>query len=175
MARRGRSEFIDDEDPLLTLALPLADATGRVNVAVATFLARQVDSGENLSPQAELLGMRGDELSNWAASQTPWPVEALERISDVVLDGALARQRAGQLQREADSLSINLASTYEEISLLHRLTQNLKLSKSDDDLGQLALEWLQEVVPAAGLAIQLAPTSGDKSLDHAAAAASRRC
>ena len=78
-------------------------------------------------------------------------------------------QRARDLQQEANSLSINLASTYEEISLLYRLTQNLKLSKSDEDLGRIALEWMKEVVPAAGLAIQLVPLPGaGKSLSHAA-------
>ena len=40
VARRGRPEFIDDEDPFLTLALPLTDAEGRETVAVATILTR---------------------------------------------------------------------------------------------------------------------------------------
>ena len=86
-----------------------------------------------------------------------------------MLDHARARDRLKSLQDEARSLSINLASTYEEISLLHRLTQNLKLSKSDEDLARVALEWMQEVVPAAGLAIQLAPVpNADKASIHAA-------
>ena len=93
---------------------------------------------------------------------------ALTRISNLVLEHAWARDRLKSLQDEARSLSINLASTYEEISLLHRLTQNLKLSKSDEDLAQVALEWMQEVVPAAGLAIQFAPApNADKSTIHA--------
>ena len=47
----------------------------------------------------------------------------------------------------------------EEISLLYRLTQNLKLSSNDEELAALALEWLSEVVPAESLAIQLTPSS----------------
>ena len=93
----------------------------------------------------------------------------LERLGNIVLDNIRANRRVGELQAEADDLSTNLASTYEEISLLYRLTQNLKISKSDADLGSVALEWLQEVVPAAGLAILLAPVPGaEKSLSHAA-------
>ncbi len=168
VARRGRPEFIDDEDPMLTLALPLAGTAGDSQVAVATFLTRQIEPDEDLSQQSQLLGMDSLEALAWARRQTPWTAEALLRIGELALDDARANQRVGKLQREADSLSINLASTYEEISLLYRLTQNLKLSKSDEDLGRVALEWMKEVVPAAGLVIQLVPVLGaEKSPGHA--------
>jgi putative nucleotidyltransferase with HDIG domain len=49
---------------------------------------------------------------------------------------------------------MHLSSSYEEISLLYRLTQNLRLSSTNQELGALALEWLAEVVPAEALAIQ---------------------
>jgi putative nucleotidyltransferase with HDIG domain len=154
VSRRGRPEFIDEEDPFLTLALPMKEADGTETVAVATFLTRRVAEEEDISRSAELLGMRPDEASAWARTQMPWTPEALKTISDLVLDGVWAKHRIEELQKEANSLSVNLASTYEEISLLYRLTQNLKLSESEDDLGRVALEWMQEVLPAAGLAIQ---------------------
>jgi putative nucleotidyltransferase with HDIG domain len=168
-ARRGTPEFLDEEDPLLTLALPLTDAQGNETLAVATFLTRPVTEDEDLTRAAEALGIPRREVLRWARSQRPWSVESLKRISDLVLDHARARDRLKALQAEAASLSINLAATYEEISLLHRLTRNLKISKSDEDLGWVALEWMQEVVPAAGLAILLAPAPHtDKSSIHAA-------
>lgn len=167
VARRGRPELIDEEDPLATLALPLTDTMGNSPVAVATFLTRDVEPGEDLAQQAELFGMDPEDVSTWARRQTPWPVDALIRVGDLVLDGTRANRRVQKLQREADSLSVNLASTYEEISLLYRLTQNLKLSKSDEDLGRVALEWMQEVVPASGLLIQLVPVvHAGKSASH---------
>ncbi|NUQ63669.1 MAG: HD domain-containing protein [Pirellulales bacterium] len=73
-------------------------------------------------------------------------------------------QRIRQLEAEAESLSVNLAATYEEISLLHRIAQNLKISKSDEELGRVALEWMQEVLPAQALAIQLVPVDEEESL-----------
>ncbi len=167
VARRGRPEFIDDDDPFVTLALPLGDAAETPNVAVATFVTRPVAADEDLSHQANRLDMRPEEGAAWARRQTPWAADALKRIGDIVLDNARAKQRVAELQEEASSLSVNLASTYEEISLLHRLTQNLKLSESDVELGRMALGWLQEVVPAAGLAIQLTPPA-DKSATEAA-------
>lgn len=166
-ARRGVPEFIEDEDLLLTLALPLSDASGNSAVAVATFITRPVERLEDIAIAAELLGMRPENVLDWARRQTPWTAEGLMRVGDLVLAGIGTSRRVEELQREADSLSTNLASTYEEISLLYRLTQNLKLSKSDEDLARVALEWMQEVVPAAGLVVQLAPGAGaDKSLSR---------
>jgi len=168
VARRGAPEFLDDEDPLLTLAVPLTDEDDYAVVAAAHFITRRIEPNEDLSRQAEMLGMRCDELTAWAALQTPWTADALMRIGSLALDDLRERLRSKQLQEEADALSTNLASTYEEISLLYRLTQNLKLSKSDEDLARVALEWIKEVVPASGLAIQLAPSPGaEKSVSRA--------
>jgi HD-GYP domain-containing protein (c-di-GMP phosphodiesterase class II) len=159
VVRLGQPEFIDDEDPFLTLALPLADSEGPSTVAVATFVTRQVNGDEDLSPQAKWLGIRPDEALRWACSQTPWTPESLKRISDLVLDNARVKDRVLALQEEASNLSVNLASTYEEISLLCRITQSLRLSESDESLSEVALEWLKDIVPANCLAIQLLPVS----------------
>jgi putative nucleotidyltransferase with HDIG domain len=153
VSRRGRPEFLEEEDPFLTLALPMSNDDGSERVAVATFLTRRVAADEDLTRPAKLLGMIPDKAAAWARSQTPWTSDALKRITSLVLDGICAKHRIEELQKEANSLSVNLATTYEEISLLYRLTQNLKLSKSEEELGEVALEWMQEVLPAAGLAI----------------------
>lgn len=157
VARSGQPEFIDDEDPFLTLALPLVEPDGTATVAVATFVTRNVGDNEDISQAARLLGIRPDEAMRWARTQEPWTPESLKRISDLVLDNARARDRVVALQQEASSLSLNLASTYEEISLLCRLTQNLKISESDESLSQVAIEWMKDILPASGLAIELLP------------------
>jgi HD-GYP domain-containing protein (c-di-GMP phosphodiesterase class II) len=157
VARLGQPEFIDDDDPFLTLALPLEDSEGSATIAVATFITRRVADSEDISRSARALGIRPDEALRWAKSQTPWTPESLKRISDLVLDNARAKDRVVALQQEASSLSVNLASTYEEISLLCRLTQNLRISESDENLSQVALQWMRDILPASGLAIQLLP------------------
>ena len=159
VARCGRARVLDDQDPFVVLAIPLDTKTGEPCVAIATFVARPVAPGEDLAAAAEVLGMSMPEVSAWAARQKPWPAESLRRMSDLVLDQLAANYRIEQLVDEAGTLSCHIAATYEEISLLHRLTQNLKISKSDEDLGRLALEWMEAVLPAKGLAIQLMPTA----------------
>ena len=74
-----------------------------------------------------------------------------------------ADRQVHELAIAVDELTDNLASTYEEISLLYRLTQNLSISSNDIQLGELALDWLKEVVPAEGFAIQYLPVDGADS------------
>jgi len=161
VARRGRPEFIDDEDPFLVLAVPLGDAGDNSVVAVATFVTRGVEADEDLSRAAGLLEMNAREASLWAARQVPRSPDTLQRTGELVLDRMRLQQRIGELEAETGSLSVHLSDTYEEISLLYRLTQNLKISQSDEQLARIALEWLNEVLPASALAIQLLPLSGD--------------
>jgi len=169
VARRGWPELIDDEDPFLALALPVTLSDGSVQVAVGTFVSRRVRPQEDLSRPAELLGMRPDEAGSWASRQDPWAAEPLRRMGELVVEQWGSVRRIKALEDEAESLSVHLAGTYEEISLLYRLTQNLKISESDEDLGRVALEWMQEVMPAAGWAIQLIPVAQEsESLNYQA-------
>lgn len=180
VARRGEVEFIDEASPFLVLAIPLGNAPHRNGarneadpqsplVAVATFLSRPIGDVENLSQAAQLLGFDVDDITAWARSQTPWEAKALQRAAGQLLERLADRRRIESLTRaaetdrrrieglieESQSLSENLSSTYEEISLLYRLTQNLKLSEGDQHLGQMALEWLAEAVPAEALVLLL--------------------
>jgi hypothetical protein len=167
VARRGRPEFLEDESPFVVLALPLLQADDRVDVAVGTFVTNPVLPDDDVSQAARLLGMEPEEAVDWASRQTPWSHETLERVSRLVTEQMAGNCRIEQLEKETRNLSVQLAATYEEISLLYRITQNLRISESDEGLGRVALEWLQEVIPAKGLAIQLLPVAEeDESLTH---------
>jgi HD-GYP domain-containing protein (c-di-GMP phosphodiesterase class II) len=154
--RRGRFEFIRDDDPLLFLAIPL-EFQGRRWVAVATVLVGSPAEHQALAVVEQWLGLETNEAAAWLDRQPRFTVDALERLADVSLTLLRSEERNQKVQAEADSLAAQIASTYEEITLLYRLTQNLKLSQSDEDLCRHALGWLREVIPAEGLAIRLAP------------------
>jgi hypothetical protein len=169
VARRGRPEFVEEESPLVLLALPLPVADGPPDVAVAAFVTRAVSPAEDIPAAARVLGIDPQEAARWASAQTPWAPESLERVGWLVMQQTVASHRIRELEKETRSLSDHLAASYEEISLLYRITQNLRLSHSDEDLGHLALEGLREVLPAEGLAIQLVPVAeADESLTHRA-------
>ncbi len=169
VAKRGRAELLDEVSPFLVLALPLPLYDGSVQVAVGTFVDRPIAVDEDFTEAAGMLGMAQAGLTQWAARQQPWHPDALLRMGELVLGQIASLGQIEKLRAEADHLSVQVSNTYEEISLLYRLTGNLRISKSDEDFGRIAVEWLEEVVPAKGLAIQLVPLKGsDKSLYHEA-------
>ncbi|MEX0714889.1 MAG: HD domain-containing phosphohydrolase [Pirellulales bacterium] len=158
VARRGRPEFIEDDDPWLALAIPLVGKLEECLVAVGCFVTRPAGT-DDLDRLAEASGMQPPQAQHWAARQTPLSADTLRRIAPLAAAKLAADQTIEQLGQEVEQLSVHLGTTYEEISLLYRLTQNLKLSSNDEELGQRALAWLAEVVPAEGLALQFIANS----------------
>jgi len=166
VVQRNRPTVMDESDPLVVLAIPVPTDEGDPLVAVATFVTREVSATEIPATAVDLLGLAGDLARAWIARQPVWPMRALERLADSVWEKWQSDQAQDALRKEVDNLSTNLASTYEEISLLYRLTQGLRISRREEDLGQMALEWLAEVLPAAGLALQLVPVAEPGSVTH---------
>jgi len=167
VAELGRPEILAYEDPLAVLAVPLVEAGDCVFVATAMFVVRPVLASEDLSGPAEALGLAAETAAAWSVRQIPWSADALLSTAALVVGHSREMGRLRQLEEESQSLSVHLAATYEEISLLYRLTQNLRISESDEELGRVALEWMEGVIPAEGLAIQYLPiTAEDESLTH---------
>jgi HD-GYP domain-containing protein (c-di-GMP phosphodiesterase class II) len=161
VAKRPAPQFLGDEDCVVLLALPLESDDRRGYVAVAPFVTRHVDGDEDLSGPARLLQLDEPSAARWISEQTPWPTVALERLGSAVLQRLATNCKVKQLEHEIDEVSLHLSSTYEEISLLYALTQNLRLSSSDEELGTLALNWLIQCLPAKGIAIQYLPVEDD--------------
>lgn len=166
VAQRGRPEIIEEEGPLAVLAVPLASQGDASWVAVGMVVTRAPIAGERLARAAELLGQPMAAAEAWIRQQSPTPVDAVLRLAEMFAAKFAAERQREQLKREVDSLALHLSTTYEEISLLYRLTQNLKITRRDEDLGRLALEWLCEVATAESLAIQLAPLPDASSMDE---------
>jgi putative nucleotidyltransferase with HDIG domain len=170
VARRRRPEFIGEQNGLLRLAVPLLCPDGGYKVAVGTFLTRALAGEEERRAAAEWLGLEPSQVLGWAAGQALWTSESLLRVAGVVGEQCAAGCQIEQLKRESQALSDNLSLMYEEISLLHRITQNLRISESDEELARLTLEWLQAALPAEGIAVQFAAVAAEegKSVDYPA-------
>ncbi|NLS95627.1 MAG: HD-GYP domain-containing protein [Planctomycetaceae bacterium] len=157
VARRGRPEIIQDEEPFAVLAVPLGALGSDGRVAVSTFVVRPVQRREDVVQAAQVLGMPAEAALEWAAKQVTWARPSLERVARMTLDHGRALCEVRKSEAEIESVSQNLANTYEEISLIYRITHNLRISRSDEELGRLALKWLADVVPARALALQMLP------------------
>ena len=152
-------QFILDEDSLLVLAIPLAVSTGEQFVATAAFVTRGVGEMEGLTGPANLLGLSEEKAALWMSRQQVWPPSALSRLALAVQAQVAADTRSKKLEKEVEKLSSNLATTYEEICLLHGVTQNLRISADDEHLCRLVLDWLLDCLPAQSIAVQLLPVA----------------
>lgn len=157
VAFRRQAEFIEEDHPLLMLALPIEVSPDCCLVGVATFTSRALTAEDELVRAAAMLRCDLEAARRWAARQTPIAAATLERLSELVLAKQVADGRIAGLESEIEKLSLHVSSTYEEVSLIYRLTQNLKISSTEDDLGNLALEWLVEIMPFEGLSLLLLP------------------
>lgn len=155
----GEPQFIADEDCVLLLAIPLKTETGVPVVATAAFATRGPSAGDDYRGAAELLGADPSKFAAWLNRQTAWSPDALLRLAHAAQGSIAADHRAARLQREVDKLSDNLASTYEEICLLHGVTQNLRISSGEEEICGLVVDWLLDCLPAQSTAIQLLPVA----------------
>jgi putative nucleotidyltransferase with HDIG domain len=161
VARRGKAEFIEEEFPLLMLAVAIPRQPTPL-VGVATFLSRGLESQEEMARAANLLGCDTETARQWSYRQTPLSADVLQRLGGLALDRLEAELRIQTLQEEVDKLSLHVATTYEEISLLFRLTQNLRIDAKEAELAKMVLEWLVEIMPFEGMALQWLPRPNSK-------------
>lgn len=160
VARRGAVEFIEEDFPLILLAVALPEPTPLVGLAA--FATRALETEREISLAARFLRCELDDAREWAHRQTPLSPAVLQRLATMALDRMAAERRIETLEAQAEQLSQHVAFTYEEISLLHRLTQNLRINAKEAELGKVALEWLGEIMPFEGLALQLLASTGEQ-------------
>jgi GAF domain-containing protein len=168
-AVHGREpQFISDEDSVLLLAVPLPVSQGRFAIATAAFVVRPVAAHEQLSGPSQLLGLDQNRALAWILRQTIWSPEAILRLAAAVQAQIQAEERSRQLQLEIEKLSNNLASTYEEICLLHGVTQNLRIKSDEEQLCGMVLRWLLDCLPTQSVAIQLLPVAKEGQITYRA-------
>ncbi len=157
VATNRRPEFIAENDGIVALALPLRLSIDKSFVATGLFATDSVK--QHLDSLTAMFDGDGEAANAWLDEQTIWNADILMRLAEAVVDKLHADVEVVRVQKEVDLISQNLASTYEEISLLYTITQNLRISRSDEELGQLAIEWLVDCVPASSFAIQYLPVA----------------
>jgi hypothetical protein len=161
-------EFLADEDTVVVLGIPLTVRQVGAVVATAAFVTRRLGEHERPGPAAVLLTADEGCAEQWIRSQPVWTVDSLRRLAVAVQARVVAESRTLQLEGEVETVSDNLASTYEEICLLHSLTQNLRLRSDDEQLCKLVLGCLLDCVPARSAAIQLLPVAKEGQITYKA-------
>ena len=161
-------QFILDEDSVAVIAIPLHLSTGDKVVATAAFVTRSVSEDESLQGPVQILGVSEEKTSLWMSRQPIWSHDALYRLAQAVQAHVQADERCKELEKEVEKLSDNLATTYEEICLLHGVTQNLRISADDEHLCRMVLDWLLDCLPAQSVAVQLLPVARSGEITYKA-------
>lgn len=161
-------QFLADEDSLLLLAIPLQLAPQLEVVATAPFVVRPVGPNEHLNGAATLLGLDPARAMTWILRQPVWSPDALLRLASTVQAQIQAEARCQELTREVEQLSSHLAATYEEICLLHGLTQRLRIDSDEEQLCGMVLQWLCDCLPVEGAAVQLLPVAKEGEITYKA-------
>jgi HD-GYP domain-containing protein (c-di-GMP phosphodiesterase class II) len=71
-------------------------------------------------------------------------------------------QAETKAEKQIEMVGTELAQTYEELVLLHKLSTNMKVTESDANFLQMACDFLTEIVFVEGIAILLEKTIDDK-------------
>ncbi|MFO0792107.1 MAG: HD-GYP domain-containing protein [Pirellulales bacterium] len=154
IARRGRPQLLDEVSPLTIYAVPLiGQQSDPTLLAVGVFLSERIDSETEIAAAAHEFGLNPKQVFHWAATQQPWSAQAIQEIAASITDKISLQQSSAQLKRQMADISSHLLMTFEEITLLHRLTEHLSISKSVVDICELSVNWLGDVIPAKCVAI----------------------
>jgi HD-GYP domain-containing protein (c-di-GMP phosphodiesterase class II) len=152
-------QFIADDDYVLVLAIPLQLPGGTSVAATAAFATRHLSAAESSQSLCDLLGVDDRRARQWLSRQTLWTPNSLLRLASAVQSQFAAERQAARCAREVEKLSDSLASTYEEICLLHGVTQNLRISRDEEELSNLIVRWVLDCLPTTSAAIQLLPVA----------------
>ena len=159
--KRQEASFIFGGDAVLSLAVPVPSDADTDTVATAWFVTREIDAGDSLDDASALLSMAMEETLEWARGQEVWSPRTLLRLAEAVGGKRKSEVTAKRNARDVEVVSENLAATFEEISLLHAVTRNLRISSTEGEIGQMATEWLSECIPAEGFVVQYLPTTDE--------------
>jgi HD-GYP domain-containing protein (c-di-GMP phosphodiesterase class II) len=114
-----------------------------------------VDLGE-LPPTDDREGELCYESAGEAANAK---TSCLREMLGVFADAFGAERRA---QEQIEKVSVELAQTYEELVLLHKLSTNMKVTESDANYLQMACDNLTDIVSVEGIAIFLEKVIDDE-------------
>ncbi|MCA9174495.1 MAG: HD-GYP domain-containing protein [Planctomycetales bacterium] len=101
--------------------------------------------------------LTGTFRSSKLDQENGWTLASLQRAAALACARELSEQARQKAESEVAEVSKNLASTYEEISLLHGLTRRLQLTNSQRELSELALEWLIDCLPTESIFLHYQP------------------
>lgn len=149
VATGGRVEVLEDHAPLMLLAVPLInEEIGRPQVAITVALTQANPCPESIESAAKVFGIDATQLAAWAADRRVWPTYAAVALAKALSEAEAAKQAVVSNKSQLSDVSSQLLATFEELNLLHQLTEGLSLGRSEQHLLEQAIKWMSEIVPS---------------------------
>ena len=111
--------------------------------------------GEDVMRVCSRLGIDGIWLNQQAEELPIYGDEAIQRQSRLLLGMIRDQVRLAGLEGELDSLSGQLANTYEELSLIYQLSSGMKINRRAGDFFKQACLDVMEVMGVRGMGVVL--------------------
>ena len=155
IAGAASSEHVDTYSDVVTVSLGSRDYVG---VAIVPESVRPVPV--DVLAEAHIYGWTEDDLANWWSRNSGRSADDVRRLLKLASRVIEAESLGDERDREIAELAEQVDSTFDEISLLHFLAQNLQVSRDTVDLATLCLTRLRESLGCEGAAIWIAGESG---------------
>lgn len=143
-----KPQLLYENAGVVAIGIPVRAFQSERWLAIGIFVCERLVNPEALRHTAQALGLSTESTRRWIETQPLWTSDALLRMGSIWLAKWQADMKAQRAVAEVEKVAENLVSTYEEITLLYGLTQNLRISNSDEDTGRFALSNLAECLPA---------------------------
>ena len=142
--------------PGVTLAaFPYMEKKQQLGVLVLAAKGSGFKLGEDVVRVCSQLGLDGIWLSQQADELPAYTDEQITRQARLVLSMVRDQVRLASMEEEIDSLSGQLANTYEELSLIYQLSSGMKINRRSGDFFKQACCDVMEVMTMKGMGVAL--------------------
>ena len=164
VSRLQKPEVIEDHAPLMLLAMPLEDDEfERPRVAMALIVTDLVRSVSNIESAAKTFDIDPDTLYLWASKQRVMTSGTTLKLIESVFSNHRLNFKVDKQQDRIADISSRLITTFEELNLVHRLTELLSLDHSVRDMSKEVIGWLAEIIPSQCFVINWITQESEKN------------
>jgi HD-GYP domain-containing protein (c-di-GMP phosphodiesterase class II) len=140
---------------VVVAAFPYAEKRSLAGVLLLAAKGSTFRLGEDVMRVSSRLGIDGIWLNQQAEELPIYGDEAIQRQARLLLGMIRDQVRLAGLEQELDSLSGQLANTYEELSLIYQLSSGMKINRRAGDFFKQACLDVMEVMGVRGMGVVL--------------------
>jgi len=136
-------------------ALPYVEKRQCIGVLVLAGRSAKFGLTEDVVRVCSRLGLDGLWLKQQSDELPSWGDEAIQRQAKLFLSSMRDQIRMAGLEKELDSMSGQLANTYEELSLIYQVSSGMKISRRAPEFFKQACLDVLEVLSVRGMGVAL--------------------